>query len=149
MEEEEESTHVRVKKEVLDRLRQFTVKKEGHLKYALYKEASKAIGEYVDRHTPIEPQQHFSEQNLRSDVRARLDKAEGLIRNEISEMGKVKGSFLRDKLERVTGLKDKRTLGKYLNELIFGRGVLDYEGRFQDIGNFGDERYLICVGEEE
>jgi len=27
--------------------------------------------------------------------------------------------------------------------------VLDYEGRFQDIGNFGDERYLVCVGEED
>jgi len=150
VEEEEESTHVRVKKEVLDRLRQFTVKKEGHLKYALYKEATKAIEEYVNRHTPLDAQQqHFSEQSLRSDVRARLDKAEELIRNDISEMERVKGSYLKDKLEQVTGLKDKRTLRKYLNELIFGRGVLDYEGRFQDIGNFGDERYLVCVGEED
>lgn len=150
MKEEEKSTHVRVKKSALDKLRQFTFKKEGHLKYALFKEASRAIEDYVDRHTPLDTQQqHLSEQSLRADVKKRLDRAETMVRNGMSEHDEVKGRFLREKLEEVIDCHDDRTLRRYLKELIFRKGVLDFKGRFQDIGTFANERYLICVGDSD
>jgi len=149
MEGDEETTTCRVKKDALEAIRQFTLKKEGQIRDALYKEISRALKDYVDRHTPLEQQHHLSEQSLRADVKRRLDRAEMMVRNGMSELDDVKGSFLREKLSEVTGCEDPRTLKKYLNELIFRRQVLDFKGRFQDIGTFANERYLICVGGEE